>query len=92
MPLRHHTHLVGRVADHRRFPLSTARDGLTSRVGDHVRYPIAILLVIPLFGLFSLGVGDDLGLVDQPVFGDRSGLVDNRGRGGLIPVVGLGGW
>jgi len=83
------TYLVSRVADHRSLPGSTSRHRLTSGVGHHVGDPVAILLVVPFFGFLGLWVGDDLRLVDKPILGNRSSLVDNGGGGGLVPIIRL---
>jgi hypothetical protein len=84
------TDLVGRVANNGRLPLSTPGNGLASGVGNHVRNPVSVLLVVPLLGLLGLGIGDDLGLVDEPVLRHGSGFVDDRSRSSFVPVVRLG--
>ncbi len=70
-------------------PFATAGCLLTLGVGYSWRNPIAILLVIPVFGLLGLRVWDHGGLVIKPVIWLGSFLVGNFERGVFIPIFGL---
>lgn len=83
--------LVVRVLDQRFGPRATSRDVVTLGVGDGGSDPVAILLIIPVLGLLSLGVGNNDGLVLKPVLGLGGLLVDDLKGSLLIPVLGLHG-
>lgn len=83
--------LVVRVLDQRLGPGATAGDIVTLGVGDGGGNPVTILLVIPVLGLLSLGVGNNRGLIDKPVLRLSGLLVDNLERRILIPVLRLDG-
>lgn len=95
--------LVGRVVNVRRSPLALVvgvllhglGPGATSRhvgalgVRDSRGNPVTIFLVIPVFGLLSLGVRDGKSFILKPVFGLGSLLIDDLERRVLIPVLRL---
>lgn len=81
--------LVGRVLLQRGRPGTTSRDFVALGIGDRGRDPVTILLVIPVFGLLSLGVRDAGRLVLQPVIGNGGILIDDLEGRLLIPVLGL---
>ena len=83
--------LVGIVLLHRRLPLAAARDFVTLGVRNRRRDPVAVLLIVPIFGLLSLWVRNGGGFVLKPVLGLGGLLVNNLERRVLVPVLGLGG-
>lgn len=82
--------LVLRVLLHRGGPGATSGDIGTSGIGDGRSEPVTILLVIPVFGLLGLRIGDGQWLILQPVFRLSGFLVDNLIGSLLIPVFRLG--
>ena len=97
--------LVGRVVDlgsgplalvvgvllHGLGPRAAARGVVALGVGNGGGEPVTILLVIPVLGLLSLGIGDGEGLIDEPVLGLGSLVVHDLVGRVLVPVLRLGG-
>jgi len=81
--------LVGGVLLHRRLPLAAARNFIAFGVGDRGRDPVTVLLVVPVFGLLSLRVGNRGRLVLKPILRLCSFLVNNLKRRLFVPVLGL---
>lgn len=84
--------LVIRVALHGLGPWPAARHVGTLGVGHSWGDPVTVLLIDPVLGLLGLRVGDREGLIDQPILGHGSLLVDDLERCLLVPVLGLRGF
>jgi hypothetical protein len=81
--------LVFGVLLHGRLPLAATRNLVTLGVGNSRWDPVTILLIIPIFRLLSLWVGNGGGLVLEPILRLGSFLIDNLERRLLIPVFRL---
>lgn len=81
--------LVVGVLLHGRLPFAAPGDFLTLRVRHRRRDPVAILLVIPVLGLFGFGVGNADGLILEPVIRLGGLLVHNLKRRILVPIIRL---
>ena len=81
--------LVCRVLDHRCSPHPASRNLVTLWIRNARRDPVAIFLVIPIFWLLRLRVGNHQRLILQPVVRLGSVFVRNLKRCILVPVIGL---
>lgn len=84
--------LVLRVRDLGLLPRSAPRRVLALGVRDSWGDPLAIVVVGPLLRLLSVRVGDDGGLVLEPVLGLGRALVQDGLGSVLVPVGGLDGF
>jgi len=96
---------VGRVVDHGReplalvsgvglvgtFPFTASRCLSALGVGNGGWDVFTIFLIVPLFRLGGIGVGDSEGFVVEPALGLGGLLIDNLVRCILVPVLRLGG-
>lgn len=70
-------------------PRTASRSRFTLGVLYGWRDPVTILLIIPLLGLLSLWVGNELGFVLEPVLGFNGILIRDGVRCIFVPVVRL---
>lgn len=81
--------LVVRVLLHGLGPGAASRNIVALGVGNGRRDPVTILLIIPVLRLLSLGVRNGERLIDEPVLGHSSLLIDNLEGRILIPILRL---
>ena len=84
--------LVGGIRLHGPLPLTTSGSVGTLGVSNGWANPVTVLVIIPLLGLFRVGVRDILRFVVEPTLRLDGILINNFVGSVFIPVSRLYGW